>query len=38
MQYAEPMLVKLQLEWSNLDALAAISRPTRRAMIGQLAN
>src|ERR1700680_2021190 len=32
------MLVKLQLEWSNLDALTAISHPTRRAIIGQLAN
>src|ERR1700680_1550750 len=32
------MLVKLQLEWSNLDSLTAISHPTRRAIIGQLAN
>jgi uncharacterized protein YndB with AHSA1/START domain/DNA-binding transcriptional ArsR family regulator len=32
------MLVKLQLEWSNFDALTAISHPTRRAIIGQLAN
>ena len=32
------MLVKLQLEWSNLDALTAISHPTRCAIIGQLAN